>query len=77
MSPLKFSIFETNIKGITQCGIQTHQTFTYSFIAEEVGTRRWHSHSGALKIDGIYGAVIVHPANNLPVQVWKTETLLQ
>mgnify|MGYP000059998081 CR=1 FL=1 len=47
--------------GVTQCGILPHQSFTYSFIAEEVGTRWYHGHSGGIRMDGVYGAFIVTP----------------
>jgi len=47
--------------GITQCGINPGQSFTYSFIAEEEGTRWYHGHSGGIRMDGVYGAIIVHP----------------
>lgn len=31
---------------ITQCPIQPGTTFTYRFLARQVGTQFWHSHSG-------------------------------
>ena len=49
--------------GITQCGINPGQSFTYSFIAEEEGTRWYHGHSGGIRMDGVYGAIIVSPTS--------------
>ena len=46
--------------GITQCSIDDGQSFTYTFIAEEPGTRWYHGHTGAIKSDGVYGAIIVY-----------------
>ena len=46
------------VAGLTQCGIESKSTFTYSFIASEVGVRWWHGHSSGVKLDGLYGAII-------------------
>ena len=46
------------VVGLTQCGIDPHQSFTYSFIASEVGIRWFHGHSSGVKLDGLYGAFI-------------------
>ena len=37
------------------------QSFTYNFVASEVGTRWYHGHGSGLKMDGLFGAIIVHP----------------
>ena len=44
------------VSGITQCNIGSSQTFTYSFIATEVGTRWYHGHGSGVKLDGLYGS---------------------
>ena len=46
------------VVGLTQCGIDPNQSFTYSFIASEVGVRWFHGHSSGVKLDGLYGAFI-------------------
>ena len=46
------------VVGLTQCGIDPNQSFTYSFIASEVGIRWFHGHSSGVKLDGLYGAFI-------------------
>ena len=51
------------VKDITQCPIPNNQFFTYSFIASEIGTRWYHGHGSGVKLDGLYGAIIVHPKN--------------
>merc|ERR1712235_207773 len=54
------------VVGLTQCGIDPNQSFTYSFIASEVGIRWFHGHSSGVKLDGLYGAFIVHPKMSKP-----------
>ena len=44
------------VAGITQCPISNRQSFTYSFIASEVGTRWFHGHGTGVKLDGLYGS---------------------
>ena len=51
------------VAGIHQCPIAPKQSFTYNFIASEVGTRWYHGHGSGLKMDGLFGAIIVHPRN--------------
>jgi len=45
---------------ITQCGIDPGQTFTYTFIADEPGTRWYHGQLGGIQADGVHGAILVH-----------------
>ena len=44
---------------VTQCPILPGQTFTYTFHARPSGTYWYHSHVGALRSKGIYGALII------------------
>ena len=44
---------------ITQCPILPYTNFTYTFTLKEVGTHWYHSHSGATRTDGLFGAVVV------------------
>ncbi|KAK9720996.1 Multicopper oxidase [Popillia japonica] len=44
---------------VTQCPIQPGTTFTYKFVAANVGTHFWHSHSGMQRADGAFGPFIV------------------
>ncbi|KAL7301837.1 hypothetical protein TKK_0005444 [Trichogramma kaykai] len=44
---------------VTQCGILPGEKFVYDFTVTESGTLFWHSHIGALRVDGLTGAMIV------------------
>ena len=44
---------------ITQCPIQAGASFRYIFKATPAGTFWYHSHSGAQRTDGLFGALIV------------------
>ena len=47
------------VEHITQCGIPPGASFTYIFNASQYGTHWYHSHSGAQRTDGLFGALIV------------------
>ena len=47
------------VEHITQCGIPPGASFTYIFKADPYGTHWYHSHSGAQRTDGLFGALIV------------------
>lgn len=51
--------FADGVPFITQCPINSGNTFRYSFFAKNQGTQFYHSHSGLQKADGIYGPFIV------------------
>ena len=44
---------------VTQCPIGPQSSFSYRYIASPSGTFWYHSHSGAQRTDGFYGALIV------------------
>lgn len=44
---------------VTQCPIMPHQTFKYQFTAKPRGTFWWHSHAGAQRSMGVFGAFII------------------
>ncbi|CRK96923.1 CLUMA_CG010348, isoform A, partial [Clunio marinus] len=44
---------------ITQCPINSGNTFRYKFWASESGTHWYHSHSGHQKSNGIFGGIVV------------------
>ena len=44
---------------VTQCPIGPQSSFSYRYIATPSGTFWYHSHSGAQRTDGFYGALIV------------------
>ena len=47
------------VEHITQCGIAPGTNFTYVFQANQSGTHWYHSHSGAQRTEGLFGALIV------------------
>lgn len=50
--------FSDGVPFLTQCPVNSGNTFRYSFVARNPGTHFYHSHSGLQKADGIYGALI-------------------
>uniref|UniRef100_A0A1X7TUL5 Laccase n=1 Tax=Amphimedon queenslandica TaxID=400682 RepID=A0A1X7TUL5_AMPQE len=52
------------VEHVTQCGIPPGASFTYIFKAEQYGTHWYHSHSGAQRTDGLFGALIVKERSN-------------
>lgn len=52
---------------ISQCGISPEQTFRYEFLADNVGTHFWHSHTGMQRGDGAFGALIIKQPMELDV----------
>jgi CopA family copper-resistance protein len=50
------------VPGISFSGIAPGETFTYRFKVEQSGTYWYHSHSGFQEQTGMYGAIIVDPA---------------
>ena len=47
------------VEHVTQCGISPGTSFTYIFQATQSGTHWYHSHSGAQRTEGLFGALIV------------------
>ena len=50
------------VPGISFSGIPAGETFTYQFMVEQSGTYWYHSHSGMQEQTGMYGAIIIEPA---------------
>ncbi|XP_026280853.2 uncharacterized protein LOC113208177 isoform X2 [Frankliniella occidentalis] len=44
---------------VTQCPVQPHSSFRYSFRADTPGTHFWHSHTGCQRADGAVGLLTV------------------
>ena len=51
--------FFDGVGQVTQCQIGPSSTFSYMYLARPPGTFWYHSHSGAQRTDGFYGALIV------------------
>ncbi|XP_003384621.1 PREDICTED: laccase-1-like [Amphimedon queenslandica] len=47
------------VQGLTQCGLEPGQSFKYIFQADPPGTYWYHGHSGSLRADGLFGALII------------------
>ena len=47
------------VEQITQCGIAPGNTFIQIFQADPSGTFWYHSHTGAQRTEGIYGAIVI------------------
>ena len=60
----KKSNWMDGVEHVTQCGIPPGASFTYIFKADPSGTHWYHSHSGAQRTDGLFGALIVKERGN-------------
>ncbi|HRP96232.1 MAG TPA: copper resistance system multicopper oxidase [Rhodocyclaceae bacterium] len=56
------------VPGISFPGIPPGETFTYRFKVEQSGTYWYHSHSGMQEQTGMYGAIVVEPAEGETVR---------
>jgi len=56
------------VPGFSFDGIQPGETFTYSFTVRQHGTYWYHSHSGFQEQQGVFGALVIDPAEPDPVQ---------
>ena len=59
---------------VTQCPIGPQSSFSYSYTASPSGTFWYHSHSGAQRTDGFYGALIVRET---PDRIAEIQTELE
>ncbi len=50
------------VPDVTQPAITTGESFTYEFVAEDPGSYIYHSHVGLQLDRGLYGPLIVEPA---------------
>lgn len=50
------------VPGVSFPGIKPHTTFTYKFPIRQSGTYWYHSHSGLQEQEGLYGAIVIDPA---------------
>lgn len=48
---------------ITQCGIPPGREMVYNWTVQTTGTTWYHAHKSTQYSDGLYGALILHPAN--------------
>ncbi|MGE4416948.1 MAG: copper resistance system multicopper oxidase [Marinobacterium sp.] len=57
---------EDGVPGISFDGIKPGETYTYRFPIKQAGTYWYHSHSGFQEQEGIYGPIVIEPANREP-----------
>lgn len=63
------SYWMDGVDQITQCSIPPGNTFTYVFHAQQPGTHWYHSHSGAQRSEGMFGALIVRESQSVLEEV--------
>lgn len=54
------------VPGVSFSGIKPGETFTYRFPVQQSGTYWYHSHSGLQEQTGVYGPIIIDPAEAEP-----------
>lgn len=52
------------VPGVSFAGIAPGETFVYQFKVQQAGTYWYHSHSGFQEQTGMYGAIIIEPAES-------------
>lgn len=64
------------VPGLSFHGIRPGETYTYQFIVRQNGTYWYHSHSGFDEQRGVYGALVIDPAEPSPVQYDREHVIL-
>lgn len=64
------------VPGISFDGIGPGETFEYRFDVRQSGTYWYHSHSGYQEQTGLYGAIIIDPAEPDPVEYDREHVIL-
>lgn len=57
---MRNNVWMDGVPFVTQCPIFPRQSFTYRFIADPPGTHWYHSHNELQRMDGLFGAMIIH-----------------
>lgn len=65
--PQKDTPYMDGVSFVTQCPINPGQTFTYRFKASPKGTYWYHSHAGAQRAKGLYGALVILDRDPPPI----------
>ncbi|ARP84304.1 copper oxidase [Bordetella genomosp. 8] len=64
------------VPGLSFAGIAPGSTFTYRFPVRQSGTYWYHSHSGFQEQTGLYGALVIDPAEPDPIHADRDYTVL-
>ncbi|SFG11529.1 L-ascorbate oxidase [Novosphingobium sp. CF614] len=63
------------VPGVSYLGIDPGETFTYEFPIVQSGTYWYHSHSGMQEAVGLYGPLVIDPADG-PLEAYDREHVL-
>lgn len=64
------------VPGLSFSGIAPGEVFTYRFKLQQSGTYWYHSHSGMQEATGVYGAIVIEPAQADPVRADREHIVL-
>ncbi len=64
------------VPGISFPGIAPGETFTYKYKLEQSGTYWYHSHSGMQELTGMYGGLIIDPAEGESIEADREHLVL-
>ena len=64
------------VPGLSFHGIRPGEAFTYRFTLKQSGTYWYHAHSSLQEAKGVYGAIVIEPADQDPVVVDRDYVLL-
>src|SRR5690625_4090737 len=67
---------QDGVPGMTFAGIKPGETYTYQFKVQQSGTYWYHSHSGMQEAVGMYGPLIIEPAQPEPYQYDREYTVM-
>jgi CopA family copper-resistance protein len=56
------------VPGVSFAGIKPGETFTYRYAVKQSGTYWYHSHSATQEQSGIYGPLVIDPAESEPIE---------
>lgn len=72
----KGTIYSDGVAAVTQCGLAPFQSQNLTFATDPSGTHYWHAHQSMLLSDGITGAMIVHPTENVNVPQYDKDVIV-
>ncbi len=64
------------VPGVSFPGIAPGETFSYRFPVRQSGTYWYHSHSGIQEATGLYGPIVIDPAESEPVAAEREHVLV-
>lgn len=64
------------VPGLSFDGIKPQQTFHYRFPVRQAGTYWYHSHSGLQEQQGVYGPLIIDPAQGHPIEADREHVIM-